>query len=86
MVGRAGCIAEGEHRVAEIDEGGSYFLVVVVVGVFTGLNGLGDVGEGLSDGGEEAEFEGALFWEGGEEVFDLGWAGAGCGHCGYLYL
>jgi hypothetical protein len=27
-----------------------------------------------------------LCWEGGEEVFDTGWAEAGCGHFGYLYL
>jgi hypothetical protein len=61
-------------------------LAVVVVGVFTGLDGFGEVGEGLRDGGEEAEVEGPLCWEGGEEVFDMGWAEAGCGHFGYLYL
>lgn len=92
-VGGAGCVAEGEHGVGEIHERAIQVLVVAVAsavaGTSTALNGFAEVVEGLGEGGEEAEVKGALYREGGGEVFDLGWtgaggagAGAGAGHCG----
>jgi hypothetical protein len=86
-------VAEGEHRVGEFHERGIQVLVVAVAvavaGVSTALDGFAEIGEGLGDGGEEAEVKGAFYWEGGGEVFDLGWARAGvaggcCGHCGII--
>lgn len=82
MVGRAGGMAEGEHRVGEVDQRGTQVWVGFVGGVLAGLDGSAEVGEGLREGGEEAEVKGAFCWESGGEVFDLGWAGAGCRHGG----